>query len=416
MSFYKLGIKSDLVYALETLGIESPTPIQSLAIPPILKGNDLLAEAQTGTGKTLAFLLPLFQAIDPDKKAIQALIVTPTRELAIQITDIARQLAQFKPLGILAAYGGQDIKAQLKTLQDDVHLIIGTPGRLLDHMDRQTTSYDHLKVLVVDEADQIFNIGFQREMGLIVKGLPRKKQTLCFSATLSHKVDEFSTTFLKNPVEVKAPRERLTLDNIEQKVVMTTSKWKFEVLTDFIREEHPRKAIVFCRTRKGSMSLYEEMKAAGYRVDVLHGALTQGKRERVMKAYKAGKLELLVATDVAARGLDIPYVTHVFNYNLPDEPESYVHRIGRTGRAGERGVAITIYTKKDHGRLAAIEDFIDMKIQRINRMTPPEGTTSAPSAAPHIKKETDEISKEQRRLDNIKRSKARNQFRGRRKK
>lgn len=365
MSFYKLGIKSDLVYALECQEIHTPTPIQTLSIPLALKGEDVLAEAQTGTGKTLAFLLPMFQKIDAELNVVQGLVITPTRELAIQISKVAKQLAETRPLKILTAYGGQDVVAQLHKYGGEVHLIIGTPGRILDYLRRGAINLQSLKMLVVDEADQMFHIGFRKEVDEILEQTAPDKQTLCYSATLSHTVDAFSSQVLRNPKMVKAPKKQITLEGIDQYVVLTSNRKKFEDFKRVLNQNYPEKAIVFCRSRMGAHALYEEMLAAGYQVEAIHSALTQAKREFVMQAFRDGAVKYLVATDVAARGLDIEGVSHVFNYNLPDDVENYVHRIGRTGRAGLTGVAYTFLTEKDVKRLEAIEDFIQMSIKRI---------------------------------------------------
>ena len=375
MSFYKLGIKGDLVYALESQDILIPTPIQSLSIPLALAGEDLIAEAQTGTGKTLAFLLPMFQNIDVENNHIQGLVITPTRELAIQITDVARQFTKIKPLNILAAYGGQDVNAQLHKLSGNVQLVIGTPGRILDHLRRGTINFSQLKTLVVDEADQMFHIGFKHEVEDILSQLPKNRQTLCFSATISHTVDTFSKEHLRDPKHIKAPKKQVTLESITQFVVETSNRKKFDDFVKVLKQNFPNKAIIFCRSRMGAHTLYEEMLAAGFNVEELHGALTQAKREFVMTAFRNDEIKFLVATDVAARGLDVEGVTHVFNYNLPDDAESYVHRIGRTGRAGHSGVVYTLLTEKDSKRLDAIEAFIDMKINRIRVSENPVPTT-----------------------------------------
>lgn len=365
MSFYKLGIKGDLVYALESQNIFIPTPIQSLSIPLALAGKDLIAEAQTGTGKTLAFLLPMFQNIDVENNHIQGLVITPTRELAIQITNVARRFAEIKSMKILASYGGQDVTAQLHKLSGNVQLVIGTPGRILDHLRRGTINFSQLKTLVVDEADQMFHIGFKHEVADILSQLPKNRQTLCFSATISHTVDTFSSEYLNNPEHIKAPKKQVTLESITQFVVETSNRRKFTDFVKVLKQNYPNKAIIFCRSRMGAHTLYEEMLAADFNVEELHGALTQAKREFVMISFRNNEIKFLVATDVAARGLDVEGVTHVFNYNLPDDPESYVHRIGRTGRAGHSGVVYTLLTDKDSRRLEAIEAFIDMKINRI---------------------------------------------------
>jgi len=366
MSFYKLGLSWEMVYALECQNIIDPTPIQTLAIPPIFSGKDVLGEAQTGTGKTLAFLLPLIQTID-NNNGVQVMVIAPTRELAIQITSEARKLLEMKSVNILAAYGGQDINAQLHVLKDQVNMIIGTPGRILDHLKRQSFDCANLKTLVVDEADQLFHIGFKEELKKIIKFLPKDRQTLCFSATLNHRVNSFSKHYLDNPVHVVAPKKKLTLDTISQLVVETSGRKKYDDFKTLLKDESSKKAIIFCRSRKGCDSLLSSMKDDGFDVEVLHGGMTQAKREYVMEQFKTTELKYLIATDVAARGLDIPYVTHVFNYNLPDDEENYVHRIGRTGRAGQEGKSFILYTLKDENRLIAIEKFIGMTIDRVKR-------------------------------------------------
>lgn len=364
MSFYKLGLKGDLVYALEYQDIFDPTPIQKLAIPEILKHKDLLAEAQTGTGKTLSFLLPIFQDIELESTGIQAMIVTPTRELALQITEEANKLAFIKPLNILAAYGGQDVNAQLHKLKNNIHIVIGTPGRILDHIRRESLVLDKLKTFVVDEADQLFHIGFKVELKEIIKNLPVSKQMLCFSATLSQRVNSFSMNYLNDPVHVTAPREQVTLDNISQCIIESSGRKKMDEFEKLLKIEKPTKAIIFCRSRKGAEALCNEMKEKGYSTESLHGGLTQAKREFNMKAFRDNNYTYMIATDVAARGLDVKGVSHVFNYNLPDEPENYIHRIGRTGRANAEGKSFIIYTKKDELRLKAIENIIEKSIRR----------------------------------------------------
>lgn len=400
MSFYKLGIKGDIVYALECQGITNPTPVQSLSIPIILNGEDLIAEAQTGTGKTLAFLLPMMQNIDEYNPNIQGLIITPTRELAIQIRDEAMKIAEIKPMKILAAYGGQDVFAQMHKLEGEVQLVIGTPGRILDHVRRETIDFSELKTLVVDEADQMFHIGFKKDIDDIFKNTPKSKQTLCFSATISHTVDSFSNKYLLDPKYVKAPKKQITLENITQTVVETSNRRKFDDFVKVIKMEKPNKAIIFCRSRRGTHSLYEEMLEAGFDVEAIHGDLTQSKREFVMNAFKNNQVKFLVATDVAARGIDVEGVTHVFNYNLPDEAENYVHRIGRTGRAGNKGVSYTIYTQKDSKRLEAIEDFINMKIDRIKVSEEAEEEVRA--------SEVDKYNSENKRRQNFNKNKSKN--------
>ncbi|MCH4889848.1 DEAD/DEAH box helicase [Acidaminobacter sp. JC074] len=363
MSFYKLGLAWEMVYALECQNIIDPTPIQNMTIPHILDGKDVLGEAQTGTGKTLAFLLPLIQSIEDDQ-GTQVLIITPTRELAIQITAEAKKLLEMKSINILAAYGGQDINAQLHALKGKIHMIIGTPGRVLDHMKRGSFDVNQIRSLVVDEADQLFHIGFKEELKQIIKFIPKERQTLCFSATLSHRVDSFSKNYLKEPVHLVAPKKTITLDKISQLIIETSGRKKYDDFKKLLKSQAVQKAMIFCRSRKGSDALFMAMKDDGFDVEVLHGGLTQAKREFVMNQFKTTGLKYLIATDVAARGLDINDVSHVFNYNLPDDPENYVHRIGRTGRALNEGKSFILYTLKDDKRLVAIENFIGMTIER----------------------------------------------------
>lgn len=372
MSFYKLGIKGDLVYSLELKNISTPTPIQALSIPHILNGRDLVAEAQTGTGKTYAFLLPMFQKMDIENTCIQGLVLAPTRELALQITDVAKQLSEMKPIHLLTAYGGQDVLAQLHKLKGDIQLVIGTPGRILDHLRRGSIDLSHVSTLVVDEADQMFNIGFMEQVDQIIELLPNNRQTLCFSATVSQNIELFTHKYLIDAVFVKAPKRQITLDNITQLVVETSGRKKLDDFMTILKRDNPQNAFVFCRSRVGTDTLYEAMLAAGYKVEAIHGGLTQAKREDVMAKFRNNEINYLVATDVAARGLDIEGISHVFNYNLPDDTENYVHRIGRTGRAGNVGVAYTILTLKDEKRLADVEEFIGMKIDRIRVSDPPQ--------------------------------------------
>jgi len=365
MSFKELGLQCEFIDALHHLNISEPTPIQTLSIPLILNGMDVIAEAQTGTGKTFAFLLPIFQKIDINNGNIQGLIIAPTRELALQITEVANSLSNIIPLNILAVYGGQDVKAQLHKLKGNVQLVIGTPGRLLDYLRRGLIDFKDLQTLVLDEADQMLNIGFLEEVNSIIKQLPDSKQTLFFSATINRDVNKFAYRYLSYPMSVKAPKKQITLDNIKQVVIETSNLHKFKDFETLLKKAAPDKAIIFCRSRKVTQSLYDDMLMVGYNVGVLHGALTQAKRESTMNEFNKSKIQYLVATDIASRGLDVDGVSHVFNYNLPDDAETYIHRIGRTGRAGNTGIAYTILTKRDEKLLKSIEEFININVERI---------------------------------------------------
>ena len=372
MNFSKLGISSELEEVLNENFITEPTPIQIRTIPAVLKGQDVIAQAQTGTGKTLSFLLPMLEKIDTNKGYIQGLIVTPTRELAIQITSEAKKLKDVKGVNILAAYGGQDVESQIRKLKGDIHLVIGTPGRLLDHLRRQTISFGHLKTLVLDEADQMLDMGFLNDIEDIIANTTKTRQMLSFSATMPNKIKALASQYMKKPVEIKVESTNITLDEINQIVIETTDRKKQEVLIDSIEKFRPFMAIIFCRTKRRVSKLNLELKNLGYNTDELHGDLSQAKREKVMKDFRKTKLQFLVATDVAARGLDVEGITHIFNYDIPEDAESYIHRIGRTGRAGQTGVAVTFVTPRDKKTLETIEKGIKMTIKKRKALGEPE--------------------------------------------
>lgn len=369
INFRQLGISEELELVLGKEGIKEATPIQEKSIPDLLMGKDMIAQAQTGTGKTLAFMLPLIQKIDINKPHIQGLIITPTRELAIQITNEAKKLSGAKEITILAAYGGQDVEQQVRKLKNGIHLVIATPGRLLDHMRRGTINLGKLQTLVLDEADEMLRMGFLNDIESIVLGTPKTRQTMLFSATIPNDVRSLGTKFMKNPVQVEVKGDSITLDEIKQVVLETTDRGKLDTLCQLIDEFRPYLAIVFCRTKRRVSSLHADLRARGYNADELHGDLSQGKRERVMKSFRNAEIQILIATDIAARGLDVEGVTHVINYDIPDDAESYIHRIGRTGRIGNLGMAVTIITERDKAALALIErkikmDFDPKKIER----------------------------------------------------
>ena len=367
--FKELGISEEMETALGKMGIKEPTPVQIKSIPDLLEGKDVIAQAQTGTGKTLAFMLPLIEKIDVNKDFIQGLIITPTRELAIQITNEARKLSEAKDITILAAYGGQDVEQQVRKLNRGIHLVIATPGRLLDHMRRGTINLGKLQTLVLDEADEMLHMGFLDDVESIILGTPKTRQTMLFSATIPKDLRLLGKRFMKNPVQIEVQGDNITLDEIEQVVLETTDRGKLDTLCQLIDEFRPYLAIVFCRTKRRVSSLHADLRARGYNADELHGDLSQGKRERVMKSFRNAEIQILIATDIAARGLDVEGVTHVINYDIPEDAESYIHRIGRTGRIGNLGMAVTIITEKDKEALALIErkikmDFDPKKIDR----------------------------------------------------
>jgi ATP-dependent RNA helicase DeaD len=363
-NFLNIGIGEELNDRLKENGIIEPTPIQMEAIPALIASKDVIGKAQTGTGKTLAFLLPMMERIDVNKSAVQGLIIAPTRELAIQITAEARKLISAKGINILAAYGGQDVEKQIRKLKGNIHMVIGTPGRLLDHIRRKSVDFGKLSMLVLDEADQMLHMGFLKEVEMIINKTPKRRQTMCFSATMPKGINTLAVKYMKEPIEVSVKSNNVTLDEITQLVIETTDRGKRDALYKVIDEEKPFMAVIFCRTKRRVSKLNEELQKNGYNSDELHGDLTQAKREKVMKSFRKLEIQFLVATDVAARGLDIEGMTHVFNFDIPQDAENYIHRIGRTGRAGKDGVAITFVTQKDRETLNQIEKGIKMTIKR----------------------------------------------------
>lgn len=364
ISFATLGISEGFVRKLKEGGVSVPTPVQEKAIPILLEGEDLIAQAQTGTGKTLAFALPILQTFDPSKESVQALIVTPTRELALQITTELRKLASLAEAQILAVYGGQDVEAQSHKLKGNATIVVCTPGRLLDHMRRGTIDLSKVRKLVLDEADQMLHMGFLAEVEAIIEALPRNRQTMLFSATMPDGVKRLARSYMNNPRDVRIAGKQVTLEEIKQFVVETTDRAKQATLFRMLDLYKPFLAVIFCRTKIRARKLTEAMQDRGYNVDELHGDLTQSKREQVMERFRKADLQYLVATDVAARGLDVEGVTHVFNYDIALDPEWYIHRIGRTGRAKQTGTAITLVAPKDRGLLARIEEGIGMTLKR----------------------------------------------------
>ncbi|ADK15357.1 DEAD/DEAH box helicase [Clostridium ljungdahlii] len=364
MDFKELELSENIINELKHMGITKPTPIQQESIKFIREGKDVIAEAQTGTGKTLAFLLPIFENISPNINSTQALIVTPTRELAIQITEEALKLKKAKDINILAAYGGKDIGSQLKKLKRNIHLIIATPGRLLDHLHRKTIDLSKLKTLVLDEADQMLLMGFKNDVEDIIKEVSKKRQTLCFSATMNSDVKKLAYRYMTDPLVVSIKKEKVTLNNIKQYVIETTDRKKQDALCNIIDQDNPFMAIIFCRTKRRVDDLEIALYQRGYNCKKLHSDIPQSKRERIMKSFRNADIQYLIATDVAARGLDISGVTHIYNYDIPENVESYIHRIGRTGRAGEEGCTCLFVDPKDKRTLEEIERGIKFRIPR----------------------------------------------------
>jgi ATP-dependent RNA helicase DeaD len=368
--FATLGLRDELVAGLAALGYEEPTPIQRQAIPMLLAGRDLLGMAATGTGKTAAFALPLLErVVNPRMHQFPtSLILVPTRELAMQVAEAVHKYGRTLPGGIsvLPIYGGQSFGQQLRGLKRGVDVIVATPGRALDHLNRKTLRIDHVQTVVLDEADEMLDMGFADDLEAILSATPAERQTALFSATMPPRITEIARRHLKNPAELRLPHERVAhaaKARIRQIAYMVPRPHKLTALSRVLDMESPTSALVFCRTRIEVDELTERLNSHGYIASALHGGMDQTQRDRVMDKFRSGKSELLIATDVAARGLDIRQLSHVINYDVPPNPESYVHRIGRTGRAGAEGVAITIAEPREHRLLRNIEQAIQGKIE-----------------------------------------------------
>lgn len=365
--FETLGISKPIVNKLRSYGVASPTPIQEKTIPSVMEGKDVIAQAQTGTGKTYAFILPILEKIDPDASHVQALIVTPTRELALQITDEFQKLTDDIPgVDVLAVYGGQDVDKQLKKLKKNVQIVVGTPGRLLDHIGRGTVQLSDVSFLVLDEADQMLHIGFLNEVSDIISETPKTRQTMLFSATMPDEIRTLANRHMRNPQYIQVEKTQGPAENVKLIAIHTIDRAKQATLIQLVETHRPYLAVIFCRTKRRVSKLYEVLRSHKFLCDELHGDLSQAKREQVMKRFRDGEIQLLIATDVAARGLDVEGVTHVFNYDIPQDSESFVHRIGRTGRAGTKGLAITLYSSDDRPTLDMIEKELNITIQKQN--------------------------------------------------
>ncbi len=364
-AFADLGLGPELLTALESLGYEEPTPIQLAAIPHILAGRDLMGLAATGTGKTAAFTLPLLQRISKGTGSPTALILVPTRELAVQVAQAVHRYGRGMSVGVLPIYGGQSFSQQLKVLKRGVEVVVATPGRALDHIRRRTLHLMGVEMLVLDEADEMLDMGFADDIDAILAEVPDSRQTLLFSATLGPTITTIARKHLRDPVEVRITDEDESEGDgplVRQTAYLVRRPHKLAALGRVLDLECPEAALVFCRTRNDVDELVEALNGRGYRAEAMHGGMSQDERERVMKKLRAGAVDLLVATDVAARGLDISHLTHVINYDVPNAPKSYVHRIGRVGRAGREGIAITLADPREHALLRNIERLTHQKI------------------------------------------------------
>jgi len=375
-SFASLGISAERVSHLESIGFTEPTPIQVQAIPILLEGHDVLGQAQTGTGKTAAFSLPILENIDLSNQAVQALVLTPTRELALQVSNAIEEMGGLKQnmpgkrgnfLQVLTVYGGQSIDRQLQQLRRGVHIVVGTPGRVIDMLDRGGLNLGQLRFMVLDEADEMLSMGFIDDVEKILRASPSDRQTAFFSATMDYSVRELVNKFLRSPVTVKVDVKKSTPRHIEQTVYMVPRGLsKAKALQPILEVEEPESAIIFVRTKQAAADLTCELQAAGHSVDEYHGNLNQTQRERLLHRFRNQQVKLVVATDIAARGLDVDHLSHVINYDLPDSVENYVHRIGRTGRAGREGKAISLIHPLDKRKLRLIEKHLRQTIQVVS--------------------------------------------------
>ncbi|MEO0509629.1 MAG: DEAD/DEAH box helicase [Verrucomicrobiota bacterium] len=365
-TFSELGLRPELLQAIQSLGFETPSPIQAKTIPVALQGQDIVGLSQTGSGKTAAFALPALERIDTGTAEQQVLVLCPTRELAIQVCEEINRLGSaLKNLQATPVYGGAPIDRQMRALRKGAQIVVGTPGRVMDHLRRKTLRTESIDLCILDEADRMLDMGFREDMEVILDALPDNRQTLFFSATMNKGVEGLIRSFSRDAQQISIERKALTVDSIEQEYYEVRNRSKIEVMCRLLDMENKPRGIVFCNTKQMVEDATEALAARGYIADRIHGDITQSNRERVIKKFREGTVELMVATDVAARGLDIDDIDLVFNYDLPYDPEDYVHRIGRTGRAGRNGKSITFIYGRDIHRLEAIERYTRQTVRRM---------------------------------------------------
>ena len=348
-AFRDLPLSREVLRGIEELGFESLFPIQAQAITPLLEGKDVIGQAQTGTGKTAAFGVPMVERLNPEIRKVQGLILAPTRELAIQVADNMKLFAKYAKLRVLAVYGGESIQRQIRALDHGVHIVVGTPGRLIDLLRRGVLNLASVKAVVLDEADRMLDMGFIEDIEYILARTPRDRQTALFSATIDGTVMKVCNRYMRKPEEILVSKDEIALTQMKQFYIIVNPHGKFETLCNILEEKHISRAIIFCKTRRGTSAITDKLRRRGYNAQALHAGFTQAQRDRVTNAFREGKLKLLVATDVAARGLDIEGITHIINFDVPLEAPVYFHRIGRTARMGNEGTAITLVS---HGELS----------------------------------------------------------------
>jgi ATP-dependent RNA helicase DeaD len=352
-SFKDLPLRGEVLRSVEELGFESLFPIQAQAIIPLLEGKDVIGQAQTGTGKTAAFGVPMVQRLNPEIRQVQGLVLVPTRELAVQVAEHIRLLAKYAKLKVLPVYGGESINRQIHALAGGIHIVVGTPGRLIDLIERRILNLSAVKIVVLDEADRMLDMGFIEDIQYILSKTPSDRQTSLFSATIDRTVMSVCNRYMKNPEKILVSKDEIALTQMKQYYVVVNSYSKYETLCNILKENHVDRAIIFCKTRRGTSALSDKLRRRGCNVEALHAGFTQSQRDHVINSFREGRLKLLVATDVAARGLDIEGITHIINFDVPLEAPVYFHRIGRTARMGLEGTAITLV---GYGELSYFND------------------------------------------------------------
>jgi len=363
-TFKEFGLRTELLNAVDGLGFFIPTPIQTSVIPIMMENRDVIGQAQTGTGKTAAFGLPILNNLIPNQMSVQALVLSPTRELALQVTNAIRDYGQFQDVAVVSVYGGQSYRSQIKSIKQGVDIVVGTPGRLLDLIRRKILNLGSIHTLVLDEADEMLSMGFIEDIESIIKETPQNRQTALFSATFPKEIRKLAQQYMREPEFIHIEKEQVTVQAIDQCYYLVNLEDKLAALTRLFEVEEITSALIFTRTRASSADLANQLASRGFLAEALNGDLSQDAREHVMRRFRSGQIQVLVATDVAARGLDIEDISHVFNYDMPDDPEIYVHRIGRTGRAGRSGTAISIVTPGGMRLLRSVEAFTRQKIKK----------------------------------------------------
>jgi ATP-dependent RNA helicase DeaD len=365
-SFKDLPLSMEVLRSVEELGFENLFPIQAQAIMPLLEGKDVIGQARTGTGKTAAFGVPMVERLNPEIRKVQGLVLVPTRELAVQVADHIKLFAKYAKLKVLPVYGGEPIHRQIRALTSGVHIVVGTPGRIIDLLERRVLNLSSVKIVVLDEADRMLDMGFIEDIEYIIARTPSNRQTSLFSATIDKTVMNVCNRYMKNPEKMLVSKDEIALTQMKQYYMIVNPHSKYETLRSILRENHIGKAIIFCKTRRGTSAIANKLGRNGHNVQALHAGFTQPQRDRVINSFRDGKLRLLVATDVAARGLDIEGITHIINYDVPLEALVYFHRIGRTARMGQEGTAITLVS---HGELTYFNNIKALTKTTIDEMT-----------------------------------------------